>query len=439
MTAVPEARARVFLTLRQNEPGQFTLEGDSGYSAGIRPERPSVMSHFGSGPIAVGLAGAFRQPEREAAGRAPESDPAFRRPVTVELASGQPQGATPTGAANVGAGPRARPGETPPRVTPADVLEALHRATGLDLVADHYTRLYPPDEVTVRAMPLRAALDRLTDRMRLRWERDREGGWLRFRSATYYNDRLKEVPNRLLSRWEAARRKQAMLTLDDLVEITALSDAQLDAAEMAEGAKEIYGLVEWDLARARSRRRHLRYLGEFTSDQRREAMSPQGLLFTRMPLAQQQQFLTFALGPNAAPLGSLEELSGATLRVDYTQPGEFEWRQPVPGWMRSVVPVAKGVRAPRPRVQARTPAEALETARQVYAPLRELWMQPARRLNPQLDEARFAPQPAQIVPTELNLTILYMPGSSHARYIQVVHGEGVNTLATWETSVVPSD
>ena len=61
------------------------------------------------------------------------------------------------------------------------------------------------------------------------------------------------------------------LTLDDLVEIAQLSDAQLDAESMAEGAEERFGLTEWRLARLRHLRRHLRYLAEFPPAQRWEA------------------------------------------------------------------------------------------------------------------------------------------------------------------------
>src|SRR5439155_23868177 len=72
------------------------------------------------------------------------------------------------------------------RLTSADVLEALHRQTGLPIVADYYTRLYPASQVAVQNMRLFEALNRLTDTMRLRWSKDLvhgAGGWLQFRSA----------------------------------------------------------------------------------------------------------------------------------------------------------------------------------------------------------------------------------------------------------------
>src|SRR5262249_28220990 len=158
--------------------------------------------------------------------------------------------------------------------------EAIHQATGLCIVSDYYTRLYKPSELSVASQPLFDALNHLADTMRLRWHK--EGGWLQFRSASYYHDRLKEVPNRLLSRWSAASRQHGALTLEELVEIAQLPDAQLDAAEMADGARDCFGLAEWDLARNGVKRRDLRFLATFTPEQRQVAMSAAGLPFTRM-------------------------------------------------------------------------------------------------------------------------------------------------------------
>jgi hypothetical protein len=160
--------------------------------------------------------------------------------------------------------------------------------------------------------------------MRLRWTKD--GRWLQFRSATFYHDRLQEVPNRLLAHWSAARREQTMLLLDDLLEIVQLTDTQLDAAEMSEGARLCHGLLEWDLARTRHLRPHLRYLAGFTAEQRRDMMRPSGLAFTRMTLAQQQQFLAFTLSHRSDTLEvTPEDLAQAVLRVGYFVPEGRQW------------------------------------------------------------------------------------------------------------------
>jgi hypothetical protein len=303
----------------------------------------------------------------------------------------------------------------------------------MPIVADYYTRLYPPETVSVRSETLFEALNQLANAMRLRWDRDKEGGWLRFRSTSFYNDRRKEVPNRLLSRWAGSRKAHGALTSEDLAEIAKLSDAQLDAADMAEGAREIWALAEWELARSRNLRPHLRFLAGFSSAQRQEAMSPTGLAFTRMPLAQQQRFLSLAFSSEMSGLPSLEDVAGATLRVDYSLPGWFEWRVPGPAgyWLQWVMPTGSGGRAPRPPVRERTRAAALQAARKFYAQFREPMLQATRHLQPQFDEAQLAPQEAQIAPTSLDLTFLYIPGASHSYPVKWANARNTNSNSTW--------
>jgi hypothetical protein len=67
------------------------------------------------------------------------------------------------------------------------------------------------------------------------------------------------------------------LSLDDLTEVAQLSEAQLDASEMAEGARECWRPAEWKLSRNWALPRHLRYLASFTPAQRQVAMSAVGL------------------------------------------------------------------------------------------------------------------------------------------------------------------
>jgi hypothetical protein len=279
----------------------------------------------------------------------------------------------------------------PPRVTTADALEALHEASGLPIVADYYTYLYPASEVAVQKMPLFDALNRLSNAMRLRWDRDPEGGWIQVRSASFFNDRIKEIPNRWLARWAASRRQHGALTLDDIIEIAQLSDPQLDSGSMAEGARLCWGLGEWGLARRDAGlRRHLRYLAAFTPDQLGQAQTAQGLPFTRMTLAQQQGFISLGLTSDAfnseadRPSAGLEALSNAMLRIDYTLPDGFQWVKPeqpgAPSW------------------QALLPSPARERTRDAA-------LLAARRIDPQVDVA-------QIAPTELGLTLFYTMGSA---------------------------
>jgi hypothetical protein len=311
-------------------------------------------------------------------------------------------------------------------VTTADVLEAIHRATRLPVVADFYTRLHAPEAVSVKNQPLSEALEQLAQAMRLRWNKEED--WLQFRSLTYYHDRLKEVPNRLLSGWASARRQPTQnrgdggLTLDQLVEIAQLSDDQLDGAEMREGAIECWGLQEWVLLRKRGLRSHVRFLAQFTSAQRQAMQSPAGLPFSQMSLAQQQWFLSHALGD--APLRSFEELAGATLRVDYTRPGWFQWHRPGgfegTRWIVTTEPGPPCRRVLMPPVRERTREAALAAARRAFPPVTEAMVQAARKRDEEIDAARMIPQSEQIYPTELDLVIVYIPGTATDHPISVV-------------------
>jgi len=417
LSAVPELRASITLTMGQTELGEFTLDG---HSTLFFP-KGFGRNGIGSGPYASGRSRATLEPDNRAANLKLAGEPTFRRRVTI-----QPQSScrpAPTALTGDSAAPEHK-------VTIADVLEALHQATGLPVVADYYTRLYKPPAVSVRDMPLFETLNLIADTMRMRWRKEED--WLQFRSSSYYDDRLKEVPSRLLTRWSAARRLNGMLSLDDLLEIVQLPDAQLDAEEMAEGARDCLGLAEWDLARGKRLRPHLRNLATFTPDQRRMALGVEGLSFTRMTLAQQQQFI--ALASLSDPL-SLQELQGATLRVDYSQPGEFQWGDPGMAftpfpWVVIVEPGRDGRWLPRPLLRGRT---------------REAVAQAVLRLDPQLRERavhaigsrRSAAEPelpvpleAQIFPTDLSLNIIYLPAASNRLPIHIVGSRGWDTRQT---------
>jgi anti-sigma factor RsiW len=465
----PDAQAQVSLSLSRSELGRFTLGGLSGVVTS------GGMMMRGAGPYAVGTSPAATQPDNSAVNAQLATDPALRRRISVQpkphcwepafsgpgelqpfaafaAAGPGPQEAAPSDAGGrplevigggpapkeaapgvIGGGPgplEAAPGgaEEPPqskiqnpkskigKVNSADVLEALHMATGLPVVADFHTHLYSPEAVSVTNQPIFEALNQLAGAMKLRW--DKQGKWLQFRTASFYNDRLKEVPNRLLSHWSAARPKSGWLPLAQLLEMARCSDAQMDAADMAEGTRVCWGLPEWDLVRVAPGRPQLRFLAGFSEPQLREAMSPAGLAFTRMSLAQQQQFLALGMGPNANP--SLDELAGASLHVEYLQPGAFRWTPTESAEPAGSGPRAKtfGARGPGRSGAPSSGVRLLESQAlqgsnawrwlpglsPVMAPTRQAALLAARRLDPQA-------QPSQIMPTDLAVTLVYVWGS----------------------------
>jgi hypothetical protein len=409
IASVPELRPWLALTLEQTEPGQYSLLGHPGFRGPGFGARGNVWRMRG------GRSPKVLQPDNASVNARFAGDPDLQPRLSL-----QPQ-------------PSCRPSPTPgaasdsppePKVTIADVLETVHRATGLPLVADAYTRLYQPETVTMRAQPLFTALNRLADGMRLRW--NKEDHWLQLRSTSFYDDRLKEVPNRLLTRWAAARRQHGFLTLEDLVEIAQLPDTQLKGEEMAEGARLCYGLAEWDLARHQNVLPNLRFLGQFTPEQRQEAMTTAGLPFTKMTLAQQQGFLDRAVGSRAGGLEegerlqSLQDLEGATLRVDYTQPGWYEWQPPSPDWLRwfgLLGPPPDGRLFLTPVVRERTREATLQALRALDPQIREAVWETARRADPG-NAANLPAEEAQIVPTKLELTTLYIPGTANKFPVQ---------------------
>jgi hypothetical protein len=415
LTAVPDARALVTIKLGQTELGQFGLDGLVGFYA------PAAYSRSHDGPYAVGVSPRVLQPQNAVVNAKFAHDRALRAPVSIQphaSCSLSPntsagRGGTPTG--------EELDGLHEPKVTTADVLEALHRATGMPVISDFYTRLYKPAIVSSNNQTLFDTLNQLCDTMHLRW--NKEAGaheadpWLQFRSMSFYHDRLKEVPSRHLARWAASRREHGVLTLEDLVEISRLPDAQLEGSDMAEGIRECWGLVEWDLARDWMVLPNLRFLAQLTPTQRQATQSTNGLLFTKMTLAQQRAFFSRHM-PGQPELHSLEELAGTTLRVDYAQPGWFEWvpaENPSLRWAVRSTPGRDGKWLPVPVVRERTREAALQALRRLDPQIRAAMRAVAQALVDRgviTSTAALRAEEEQIAPTRLELTTIYIPGSA---------------------------
>src|SRR5205807_7295317 len=93
--------------------------------------------------------------------------------------------------------------------------------------------------------------------------------------------------------------------------------------------------------------------------------------------------------PGGTDNPSLQELTGATFRVEYTHPGEFEWVQP--DWRHDLPSPAR-------------------------APSAEAALQAARRIDPQVSSA-------QIAPTRLDLVFLYSPSGPSSRHFRLVRND----------------
>ena len=202
------------------------------------------------------------------------------------------------------------------KCTTADVLEAIFKATGKDVIGDFYTRLYAPPKVTETNATLFDALNRLGDTMHDRWTRD--GDWLTFRSTSWFYDRPKEVPARKLARWAASWREHNALTLDDLMEIGQLSNTQLDALTNFEGALARYNLQEWNFARADNLRNHWRFLATVPAEMRLDLINGKELQANKLSLALQKKFVPLAVhDPDTDKRPGSKGMENPTLRIEY--------------------------------------------------------------------------------------------------------------------------
>jgi hypothetical protein len=305
----------------------------------------------------------------------------------------------------------------------SDVWEAIHRATGQQIVADFYTHLYPAAAVTVEGAPLFDVLCRAGDAMGVRWRK--AGDFLLCRSGSFFWDRLKEVPNRYLERWQHEKRHHGGLPLDALLEMASLPDVQLGGVPMGGAIMDCWGLPEWHIVAGhwqfRSRpprqdvspdlpavqvrtytnqspwlwirfwypsdlRAELRLFSTLTPEQRRRALQPDGLAFMALTPEQQRGFLQLweqVEGLREQHLGhrsglDLQDLANARFSAEYIPAGWYYWSAP---W-RQPEPHPRVL----PRVAGRTAAEALAAARRIdpRATLRQIRPCPDGQFAPSL-------------------------------------------------------
>ncbi|MGC4042472.1 MAG: hypothetical protein QM758_01560 [Armatimonas sp.] len=168
------------LALERSELGQFELVGQTGFGNG------SSSSSSGS-VLATGISPSAASPENAKANATLGADPRFK--TSSVLPAWQEKR----------------------KLTTADLLEAIHKATGKDVIGDYFTRLYEPQKLWGKTpAPLFDVLNKACDATRLRWEE--KEGFLSFRSTDFFNMRLKEVPNRLMDRWASIRQEKKELS-----------------------------------------------------------------------------------------------------------------------------------------------------------------------------------------------------------------------------------
>jgi hypothetical protein len=184
---------------------------------------------------------------------------------------------------------------------PNEVLPLIATRYGVNVIADAYRQrfLFAPSEPSGAEQTLRAALDRYV-LPRARWSR--EGAFIHVRRWTWYDDRLAEIPERLVNHWSERLRKQRLLSPDEAGELAlSLQDPQLEAFEAVmrdEGVNFVSlsgGLITRALdADVLEKKELLRAYASLSSGQRQSLMAGRPLSWSEMP-ASARQWLRAAL------------------------------------------------------------------------------------------------------------------------------------------------
>jgi hypothetical protein len=354
---IPQVRLRI----NRSELGQVSLI----VRVTTRHAPPSGASYTDQA-VAIGRSPSVANPDNAKANAPLQGQPPFDRLVTLRP---EPSCATvrriqrgqekrlPYGLASAAIGDLQQP-----HVFSGDVWEAVHRATGLPIVADYYTRMHLLSRVTLSNKRLFEALCTVGDAMGVRWRK--EGGFLLCRSTSSLWDKLKEVPNRYLRRWIADRDAHGELPLSDFLEMASMPDAQLDSAVVSEGISHCWGLHEMDLLHL-GFYRWARFLSMLTPEQLRRAQSPD-----RLPLGDltpEQRRAAMAL--QYAQYAEADRESGGTLTVpaDWWSRAEFYAEYEPAGWYVWTPPERAYPEHVFNPIYGRTAAEALAVARREWA------------------------------------------------------------------------
>lgn len=180
-----------------------------------------------------------------------------------------------------------------PRSTLSEALVQIRASLSLNLVSDYHTKR-PQGLPEVAGLTWADALERVGEVFGSDWrlvypERGSESATIVFRNPRWPLDDLKEVPNRLLKRWDKLLHDRGWMTLDEVAEIGALTDDQLGCLLIARPQMGVLFRV-WPF---------LRFYQALSPGQRRAARSPGGLDLTQVRVADLRPLLE----PTANRLG----------------------------------------------------------------------------------------------------------------------------------------
>jgi hypothetical protein len=325
-SAFTPTEATVTLRLSHSELGEATIVAERGGMSDSGGGLGEVLN-FGTAQSP-----SVAKPDNAKTNAVLRTNPKWMREVTLQPrhTCPHPKGAG-TGQADApplySFGIETDPNSGEPHVTSGDVWEELFRQTGMPVVADSYMRLYTPGEVTMQRAPLFDALCRIGDALGVRWRV--EDGFLQSRSTSFFWDKVKEAPNRFLDHWEKDLNDSGVLPLEDVLEISTLTDQQLNSKSVRKFADQCLGLREWGLVGGYSDkdallrlRPHARMLARMTPSQKQESLQPGGVPIGQLAQDVRQELAELWLKRWNM---SAANLQGTRIHIDYAPAGSYVW------------------------------------------------------------------------------------------------------------------
>jgi hypothetical protein len=199
----------------------------------------------------------------------------------------------------------------------SEALKAVSQHLDIPLFSDHFSFLPTPYDRGNRTLPdltrmnLPAALDALCDRYHYLWWY--EGGSLFFRSRAWFIERQYEVPPPVLDFLQKQLQEQGRLNGDGLDALSRLTRRQLQGLRVhycmqlggldyARSNLWVYRRLRNSASRAHDLYGYLQIYATFRTDQKRKALSTEGLAFAEMNVEQQRALYTLLMVETASEL-----------------------------------------------------------------------------------------------------------------------------------------
>jgi hypothetical protein len=220
------------------------------------------------------------------------------------------------------------------------VLDALSRSTGFDILCDYYadqSLRFDPDPLGKR--PLWQLLNLIGAQYDLEWKRDQN--FILFRHRHWYEDDLKEIPERILALWSGDKTPRERVSARDFLKVLGqLSDSQLEDLPFQFRGVSLSQPVLWE-----------RYLSKLTEKQQTEALDGKPLLPDTMTQQQRAMLMLLVRQAAAATTPAPDDPLRVELREDREfldialAAGEQTWRHRIMLPMKAppaVPPIIKG-------------------------------------------------------------------------------------------------